>query len=108
MRVRYLTIPRNQKGLEEYNQGIEYSENLYVFELPEDEFDILYSSGVFGAINEECGLLIDDYESESIARKDFSKCISIIENVSGLPEPSVFREALKLASEEGIMFAMDF
>lgn len=108
MRVRYLTIPRNQKGLEEYNQGIEYSENLYAFELPEDEFDILYSSGVFGAINEECGLLIDDYESESIARKDFSKCISIIENVSGLPEQSVFREALKLASEEGIMFAMDF
>ena len=108
MRTRYLTIPRNQKGLDEYNQGIEHSENLYTFELPEKEFDILYSSGIFEAINRECGLLIDDYESESIARKDFAKCISIFDSTSALPEPSIFRKALILALEEGIIFALDF
>jgi hypothetical protein len=108
VRTRYLSILKNQKGLEEYNCGAEQSENMYVFELPEAEFDVLYTLGVFDAINKECGLLIDDYESETITKKDFDKCMSIINHIPNFPRTGIFYKAFQLAKEKGISVEMDF
>jgi hypothetical protein len=101
---RYLTVPYNDKGVQEYNNGVEESENLYTVELPENEFLALVSS--FGLINKECGLMIDDYESETIAGKHLKKCRSIIANVQeSIP---VFTKALETAIEYKTLLGLDF
>ena len=78
MRKRYLTVPKNKNGENEYDSGIESSSNLKVFELPESEFETLMHSGIFRDVNIECGTLIDDYESEIITKDKVGKCLNII------------------------------
>ena len=104
MRHRYLTVPYNDKGVHEYDNGVEESKNLYTVELPEDEFLALVHS--FGLINKECDLMIDDYESEMIAGDHLTKCQSIIANVKeNIP---VFTTALEMAINHRTMLALDF
>lgn len=47
MRKRYLTVIKNERGLEEDDCGVEESENIKVYELPENEFEELCKTGVF-------------------------------------------------------------
>lgn len=104
MRHRYLTVPYNEKGIQEYNNGVEASENLYTVELPEDEFLTLVKS--FGLINKECDLLIDDHESETIDCHHLIKCQGIIANVKeSIP---VFVKALNMAIDKKTLLALDF
>lgn len=104
MRHRYLTVPYNEKGIQEYNNGVEESENLYTVELPEDEFIALVKS--FGLINKECDLLIDDCESESINGDHLIKCQDIIANVK--ERIPVFAKALDMAIDNKTLLALDF
>lgn len=104
MRHRYLTVPYNAKGMNEYDSGVEESENLYTVELPENEFSALINP--FGLMNSECGLLIDDCESETIAVDHLTKCWDIIANVrNNIP---VFAKALEMAIDKKTMMALDF
>ena len=104
MRHRFLTVPYNEQGITEYNSGVEESENLYTVELPENEFAALINP--FGAMNSECDLLIDDYESEEITADKLMKCRQIIANLKdNIP---VFFKAIEMAIEKNTMIALDF
>ena len=76
MHIRFLTIPKNEEGIVEYDMGVESSNNLNVYYLPEEEFENLWVA--FNVINYHCGLLIDDYESEIIKGQDLEKCKEIL------------------------------
>ena len=104
MRHRYLTVPYNEKGVQEYNHGIEKSENLYTVALPEEEFAALVTP--FRLINKECDLMIDDYESTTIAAEHLKKCQSIIANAQ--ENTPVFTKALETAIQYNTMLALDF
>lgn len=103
MRDRYLTVPKNEKGIEEYNSGIEHSDNLIESVLSEDEFDTLYHSGVFKRLNERCGLMIDDYESEIINVDCINKCHDIIFSI-----PGAFSKMADKAKTLNTILCLDF
>ncbi len=83
MRSRYLTVPKNKKGIEEYYSGAEHTDNMIEVVLEESEFDVLYKNNVFKRINIRCGLMIDDYESEIITIEEIEKCKNIIDEEKG-------------------------
>ena len=65
-RQRYISVPKNKKAMEAYDLGEERPEEMIEWKLTESEFNILYNSGVFHQLNEECDVIIDDFESEII------------------------------------------
>ncbi|GAA0684792.1 hypothetical protein [Clostridium cadaveris] len=101
---RYLSVPLNKKGIEELNYGVEKSDNIKVINLSDSEFQELYQSGgVFDRINEECNLMIDDFESETIPNEKLDYCLSIIQN-----KHIKLIEALNLAKEYNTFLDLDF
>lgn len=103
-RPRWLSVPINDQGIEEYDYGVEDTPNIKTFMISEQEFDILYHQGIFDSINEECDLLIGDYESEIISVDHFEVCKKTIGNTN-VP---VFSEALELAIKYGTLLGLDF
>lgn len=104
MHIRFLTVPYNADGIEEYNNGIENSNNMCTLELPEEEFEILREC--FGILNKECGLLIDDYESEMIAGEAAIRCKEIIDSLR--IQVPVFYKAVDVAIRHAGVIFMDF
>lgn len=106
MRKRFLTVPKNKQGEQEYDTGVEYSENIENYTLPETEFKFLQSSGIFQKISEKCELLIDDYESETIQGDDLKQVEQILEEVrEKVPE---FYKAIVSAIRYKTMVGLDF
>lgn len=105
-KVRFISVPLNKKGIEEYYHGIEDTRNIKVFELNEDEFEELYSSGIFEEINSMCRLLIDDYESEILDKKNLELSQNILKNYN--LEYSKFNNALELAIKKDTLVGLDF
>ena len=101
---KWLTVPKNEKGKEEYNYGTDNSDNLYTTIIPPEEYSILWKNGVFDTINENCGLGIDDYESEIIPAEQIEEAIKY---VSDSLYPTLF-EALQKAKQYGSFMALDF
>ena len=102
-RIRFLTVPKNDAGIEEYNTGIEHTENMIESKLGEDEFWKLARLGVFKEFNEKYDLLIDDYESEIIPAEAIRKSYSLIGSV-----PGEFIRACDKAIEYNTFLALDF
>ncbi len=108
MRDRYLTIPKNAVGKNDYDYGVENSENMEVYFLPEEEFEILITGGYFDKINAMCETMIDDYESSIIENNMLSKCSDILLAVSkNIP---VFYKAISAARKynNNTFVALDF
>lgn len=109
MRKRYMTIIKNSTGLEEYDIGIEQSDNIITHEFKEEEFKSLCENGIFKKLNEACGLLIDDYESEIIKKEDVKKIITDKQLITQIKNASVmFYKALKDLNEIIVAVALDF
>ena len=89
-RIRYISVPLNEKGIEDYNYGKEESINIKVFELNE--------------INNSCDLLIDDYESEEISGKN----LIIALDISIKNKCKILTQALELAIEMNTLVGLDF
>lgn len=103
--MRYISVPKNQIGIDEYNHcEIEKSENLEMFELPDDEFDILFNNGVFEYLNEKHHLLIDDYESEKLDVSVMDDCMEQIKNL----DVPIFRKAVEMVVEHKTLLGLDF
>lgn len=64
---KYVSVPKNQKGIYEYDTGVQGSENLLFYNLPKVEFDYLVDNKIFEYLNEKGNLMIDDYESEIVS-----------------------------------------
>jgi hypothetical protein len=103
-RVRYISVPLNEKGIEDYNYGKEESNNIRVFQLKEDEYNNIDESGIFNEINNSCDLLIDDYESEEIKGNN----LEIALDISKKNECEVLIQALELAIENNTLVGLDF
>lgn len=103
-RSRHLSVPLNKKGIEELEYGDMNTENVKVIELSYSEFEDMYKDGsIFDKINEECNLLIDDYESETIPNEKIENCLAIVED-----KYIKLKEALNLAKEYNTFVDLDF
>ena len=102
-RVRYITVPKNAKGIEEYEKGIEGTDNLFEIQLSDAEFMELATKGVFKDLNKKFSLLIDDYESEIV---DAEKLKEYMANKTS--ENGNFFHAIEKAIEYNTFIALDF
>lgn len=102
--MKFISVPLNDIGEKEYDHGGENSPNLIVIELPEQEFTYLKNSSVFNMLNEDFGLMIDDYESEVIPLKALNK---VSKNIDEKSAP-IFSEAIHKAQEKQTFVGLDF
>ena len=101
---RWVTVPKNEKGYEEYDLGIEHTENMDEFLLSPEEFDKLEKAGVFDILNKTFeGLCIDVYESETVTAEQLKAVYNEISTVDG-----DFLKAVDLAIRYGTCVFLDF
>ena len=103
MHKRFLTVPKNEEGIIEYDIGIEGSNNLNVYVLPEEEFNNLWA--VFDIMNVRWGLLIDEYESEIIENSYLEICKQILQEMK--VDSPIFMSALEEAIRYNTILALD-
>lgn len=101
---KWLTVPKNEKGIEEYDYGVDSSDNMFSVIIPPEEYHNLLVDGIFDAINENCETGIDDYESEIIPLEQIENAISCVSNTSY----PTFYNALQKAKEYQSFLATDF
>lgn len=106
MRTRYLTVIKNEDGLNDYEAGMEKSANFVTYELPDEEFEFLTQKEVWAKINKECDLLIDDYESEMIANEHLQKCETIVAPLKD--SAACFYKTVAESLKCNIALALDF
>lgn len=104
MRRRYLTVPYDETGVQAYLGGDDDSSHMYTEILPEEEYSVLLQ--YFANMNRECGLMIDDCESEMIFAVHLPVCRRIIESSNA--HTPVFMAALDMAIAYQTMLALDF
>lgn len=95
---KWIFVPKNKEGINNCRIMEFESEDVESYDIKDEEFDLLFSAGVFDAINEKCGLCIDDYEEEVISGKDIKKSIIITKKMD-LPQNSSFIKALQAAEK---------
>lgn len=101
---KWITVPKNQKGYNEYDMGIEHTENMDEFKLSPDECRELYRSGVFRILeNTYKELYIEDTESNTITAEQLKAVYDAINVVKG-----VFMTAVDLAIKYGTCVFLDF
>ena len=100
----WITVPKNEKGYEEYNYGIEHTENMDEFKLTPEEYHELFKAGVFRILeNTYKELYIDDFESSKITTDQLKAVYHSINGVKG-----VFLTAVDLAIKYGTCIYLDF
>lgn len=66
---RVITVPKDTDAQQALDLDTAISEQLIEMQLSEQDFLMLYSSGVFALINEVSGAIIDDHEDEHITNQ---------------------------------------
>ena len=105
MKNRYLLVPLNNKGMEEYNFCIEDTENILEADLPTSEYNLLVNNGIFSKFNETFVLNISEYECEEINTENLSKAFEIIKPIKN--ELPVFVNCLNVAIEKGTLLGIN-
>ncbi len=100
---KYITVPINQKGIDEYSHMDFETENLLSFVLPEDEYEKLDRHHVFDIINTKCGKMIDVFESEKVSADDLK---SVYRDIS--PIKGIWLDAVNKALEYNTCICLDF
>jgi len=95
MHKRYIYVISTEAGMEDYECGLEASSGFSAHELPDVEFEYLSKCGLWEMINDQCGLMIDDYESEIIKGGDLHDCLEMYDRL-GI-EKGVIYDALSTA-----------
>ena len=101
---KWITVPKNPKGYNEYDLGIEHTENMDEFALSLEECRELYRSGVFQILESTYReLYIEDAESNTITSEQLEAVYDEISSVKG-----VFLTAVDLAIKYGTCVFLDF
>lgn len=100
----YITVPKNQKGYEEYDYGIEHTENMVEFTLPQEEFRQLQKSGVIRILEGTYKELYIAESESNIITADQLKAVYNAINVI----PGVFMTAVDTAIKYGTCVYLDF
>ena len=95
---KWIFVPKNKEGINNCRIMEFESKDVESYDIKDEEFDLLFSAGVFDAINEKCGLCIDDYEEEVISGKDIKKSIIITKN-NGFTSKQFFHKSIASCRE---------
>ena len=105
---RYISVFINEKGKEEYINGLDYnSPNVLRYSLSDVEFYNLIDLLFIQTVNERCKLLIGSGESEMVENENIEECSKIYKRLNIPVENSVMYEALKMAEKYGLGMGLD-
>lgn len=65
-RDRYIRVPKDNKAMEDYDYGVQKPEQMIEWILNDEEYNILNILKVFDELNNQCEIIIDDFEEEVI------------------------------------------
>lgn len=77
-------VPKNEEGVRDYENGVESNDNFFVYDVPEDEFGILWKHHVFEMINRKYHLLIDECEEETVTAEQLKEMYPAISIKKGV------------------------
>lgn len=78
---RALLVPLNEKGINDFDHGIEDSKDCVCVDFPEKQYNAVKQ--VLSGFSDEHHLMIDDYESAECDYKIFEDNIDVFESVKG-------------------------
>lgn len=64
--MRLITVPKTKDAMERFEFDNAKAEELIEVKLPDEQFERLWSTGIFAELSEKLVKLIDDYEYEEI------------------------------------------
>jgi len=100
----FITVPKNDQGYQDYDIGIDESENFLSYKLSPEEYDRLFKAGVFRILEGMFkDVYISDGERNMITAEQFNKVGNAIDIVDG-----VFMNAVRKAKEYGTCVFLDF
>ena len=80
-RMRYIRVPKDIKAMKDYDYGVQKDEQMEELILSESQYSVFYTLKVFQLINEECDVLIDDYEEEVIIIREIPLALRIVNKI---------------------------
>ena len=106
-RMRYIRVPKDIKAMKDYDYGVQKDEQMEELILSESQ----YSVKVFQLINEECDVLIDDYEEEVLSLEKIPLALRIVNKIiqnSNDINLIKFKNMLELAIKYRTIVGFDF
>ena len=79
--IRYIRVPKDIKAMKDYDYGVQKDEQIEELILSESQYSIFFNLKVFQLINEECGVIIDDYEEEVLSLEKIPLALKIINKI---------------------------
>ena len=76
-RMRYIRVPKDIKAMKDYDYGVQKEELI----LSESQYSVFYTLKVFHLINEECDVIIDDYEEEVLSLEKIPLALKIVNKI---------------------------
>jgi len=68
--MKYIFVAKDAQAMEAIDYDTATPEQIWEYILSEEEFKLLFSSGIVNQLNELCGTMIDDFEDELISDED--------------------------------------
>lgn len=66
-RDRYIRVPKDNKAMEDYDYGVQKPKQMIEWILNDEEYTILSTLKIFDELNNQCDIIIDDFEEEIIS-----------------------------------------
>lgn len=104
---RWISVPKNSEGKQDCDYGEYETENVVNYDVSDNEFRALLRNGSIVAMNTECGLMIQDYESEVIPVDKIARCMSIVREHGDYID-GAFMQAFKSALNFGTFVQLEF
>ena len=67
--------------MKDYDYGVQKDEQIEELILSESQYSVFYTFKVFQLINEECGVIIDDYEEEVLSLEKIPLALKIVNKI---------------------------
>ena len=109
--MRYIRVPKDIKAIKDYDYGVQKDEQIEELILSESQYSVFYTFKVFQLINEECGVIIDDYEEEVLSLEKIPLALKIVNKIiqnSNDINLIKFKNMLELAIKYRTIVGFDF
>ena len=109
--IRYIRVPKDTKAMKDYDYGVQKDEQMEELILSESQYSVFYTLKVFQLINEECDVLIDDYEEEVLSLEKIPLALKIVNKIiqnSNDINLIKFKNILELAIKYRTIVGFDF
>lgn len=111
MRERFIRVPKNKKAMEDYDFGILQNDQIVELVLSDEQYVLLDEIKVFEQINDQCDVIIDDYEEEVLSLEKIPIALEVINSISNKTKNedlTNLKEMLELALRYKTLVGFDF